>query len=197
MRARAAEVEKGGEDILIDAGERGGGLGGLFTGGRGEFIAEFEHHALGGFFADSGDADERGDFAFANGEDEIGGCNAGKNLDGEGGTDTGDSDELFEEGLFVSGEEAVEREGVFAHVSMDAEADFGAGIGEVGEGGDGDGDVVADAAGFDDGLVGVLFNQRAAEKGDHILQSSTFRRGAAAVWGCGSGIAATLLLGQA
>ena len=74
----------------------------------------------------------------------------------------------FSNSAFSSGcQEAVEREGVFAHVGVDAEPHFGAGVGQVGEGGDRDGDVVAHAAGLHDGLVRMLFDQHAAEGSDH------------------------------
>ena len=46
---------------------------------------------------------------------------------------------------------------VFADVGVDLEAGFGALGGQVGEGGDGDGDVVSDAGALEGGLVGDLW----------------------------------------
>ena len=69
--------------------------------------------------------------------------------------------------FLVLRQEAVERQRIFAHVGMDAQAHLGAGLGQVREGGNRDGDVVAHAARFDDGLVGMLLQQHAAQQSNH------------------------------
>ena len=132
-----------------------------------EFVAELEHHALGGFFADAGYANELLDFVAANGAEEVGGGDAAEDFDGERGTDAADADQLFEEIFFIRREEAVEREGVFANMSVDAEAGLAADAGEMGKGGNGDGDVVTDAANIEDGLVGRFFDQGSAQQRNH------------------------------
>ena len=74
----------------------------------------------------------------------------------------------FSNSAFSSaGEKAVERKRVFANVRVDAQADLGAGAGQVGEGGDRNGHVIADAAGLDDGLVRMLLDQNAAQQSNH------------------------------
>ena len=70
--AGVAEVDQGGEGVVA-----GGAVVGA-TGGGGdgygevvEFVFEFEDYALGGFFADAGDAGEGGVVAGADGGDEA------------------------------------------------------------------------------------------------------------------------------
>jgi hypothetical protein len=50
---------------------------------------------------------------------------------------------------------------------MDVQDGFGAFGWEGGEGGDTDGDVVADTGAFEDGLIGGLREEASAEVGDH------------------------------
>ena len=105
--------------------------------------------------------------AGADGGDEAGGVDAAEDRDGEFGADAGDGEELFEEALFGELGEAEEGELVFADVGVDVEAGLGALAGQGGVGGDGDGDVVADAGALDGDLVGGLCEEGAAEVGDH------------------------------
>ena len=93
---------------------------------------------------------------------------AGENRDRQLGPDAAHADELFEQRLFVLGEKAVERQGILAHVGMDAQPDLRARLRQVREGGDRDGYVIAHAAGFDDGLVGMFLDQQAAQQSDHM-----------------------------
>ena len=79
------------------------------------------------------------------------------------------ADQLFEQRLFVLRQEAVERQRILAHVGVDAQPHLRAGVGQVREGGNRNGDVVAHAARFHDGLVGMLLEQHAAQQSDHKL----------------------------
>ena len=64
---------------------------------RGEFVAEFEDHALGSLFADAGNASQAGDVVVADGSDHFVGGHAAEDGDGELGTDAAHRDQLFEE----------------------------------------------------------------------------------------------------
>jgi hypothetical protein len=168
--AGVAEVDEGGEGVFADGAEaRGVGRGGRGGGGGEvvELVLEFEDDALGGFFADAGDAGESGVVAGADGGDEAGGVDAGEDGDGELGADAGDGEELFEEAFFGELDEAEEGDLVFADVGVDVEAGFGAHGREGGVGGDGDDDVIADAGALDRDLVGGFGEDRSAEVGDH------------------------------
>ena len=63
------------------------------------------------------------------------------------------ADQPLEEGLLGRGQEAEERERVLAHVGVDEQRDLAAGLAEPVEGGERDGDAVADAADVDDDLL--------------------------------------------
>ena len=54
---------------------------------------------------------------------------------------------------------------------MDVQRGLGAFGGQRGEGGDADGDVVADSAGLDDDLAGLFREDASAEMGDHGFKS--------------------------
>ncbi len=169
--AGGAEVDEGADEVEIEVRELGAGIEGDGGGGGAdgdvEFVAEFDDHAFGGFLADAGDAGELGEVAGADGLDEVDGGDAGKGGEGDFGADAGDGDEFFEEEFFFRGEEAVEEHGVFADMHMDAEFGFDAGVGEAGEGGDGDVDFIAHAGAFDDHEVRVFFEHAAAQMGNH------------------------------
>ena len=97
-------------------------------------------------------------FAPSNGVYQIGRSDTGEHLYRKGGADAADADQFFEQRFLIGGEESVERERVFPHVGVDAKANFPADIRQMAEGGNGNGNVVTHAAGFDDGLVGMLFD---------------------------------------
>lgn len=94
--------------------------------------------------------------AGADGGDETTGVDAAEDRDGQFGADAGDGEELFKEALLLSFGEAEEGNLVFADVGVDMERGFGAFAGQSGEGGYADGDVVAYARAFEDGLIGRL-----------------------------------------
>ena len=79
-----------------------------------------------------------------------------KHRDGQLGADAAHRDQFLEQRLFLGAAEAEQRDGVLADVGVDAQPHLGARVRQRGIGGDGNGDVVADAAGFDDGLVGCF-----------------------------------------
>ena len=132
------------------------GTAGVSAAGGREFVAEFEDHALGGLFADAGNASDAGDVVVADGSDHFVGGHAAEDGDGELWTDAAYCDQLFEELFFGGTEESVERDLIFADVSVDVQGDLAAEAGQVRECWNGDGDVVAYAGGFDYGLVGML-----------------------------------------
>jgi hypothetical protein len=166
--AGGTEVKQRGKDILLNGVEGGRGWGGAAGGGYGNhLVAQFEDHAFGGLLAHSRDAYKLFDGAVAKGVDKVGSGEAGENGDGQFGADAGYADELLEHSLFVLGEEAEEGEGVFADVGVDTEAHFGTYVGKAGVGGDGDREIVADASGFHNGLVGVLFEERSTNVSNH------------------------------
>jgi hypothetical protein len=181
--ARAAEILESGEDVAFEVGIGGSGFHDRdrFAGGvdRHELVFEFEDDALGGLFADAGDADETWEVTAADGGDEFGSGEAGEDRDGEFRADAADGDEAFEDGFFFRRGEAEEQECVFANVGVDAKGGGGALVWEGGEGGDGDLDVVADAGSFEDDLVRMLFEDGAAEVGDHKCSLAERGRGVA------------------
>jgi hypothetical protein len=105
----------------------------------------------------------------AEGGDEAIGRKAALDGDGEFGADAADGDEALEDALVVAIEEAVEGEDVFADLGVDVECNFGAFGGERGVGADADGDVVADAGGLHDDLLGLLGEEASTEVRDHAL----------------------------
>ncbi len=167
--ARVAEVDESGECVVGDGAEvRARGRGG---GGEAlqvlELVFEFEDDAFGGFLADAGNLYQRGMVATADGGDEALRGDAAEDGDGELGTDTGDGNQALEETLFIELGEAEECKLVFGDLGEDVQAGFVAFAREGGEGGDGDGDVVANAGALDDGLVRRLGDEDAAEGSDH------------------------------
>jgi len=163
-----AEVDEGGESIVA------GGTMVWTSGGGGdgdgkvvELVFEFEDDAFGGLFADAGDAGEGGVIAGADGGDEAVRADAAENRDSELGTDAADGEEFFKEAFFLLLREAEESELVFTDVRVDMKRGFCAFAGECGEGGDADGDVVADARALDDDLVRSFGEEASAKVGDH------------------------------
>ena len=67
--------------------------------------------------------------------------------------------------------EPEERHRVLAHVRVHPQRDVPSGLGHPVERGDGHLHLVADALHVDDDAVGVLFEQAAAEEGDHDMQA--------------------------
>lgn len=72
--------------------------------------------------------------------------------------------------LFAGGEETVERKGIFAYMSVGEKSDFGVEFTESGEGGEGNGDEIADAADIENDLIGALFEEATAKKSDHRMK---------------------------
>ncbi len=165
--AGGAEIEERGQNVLLNSVEGGCGGGGASGGNGDHFVAEFENHAFGGFLSYTGDADELFDGAVAESVDEIWRGETGKDGNGEFGADSGDADELLEHGLFILGEEAEEGERVFAHVGVDAEANLCADVGQACVGGNGNGEVVTDAACLHNRLGRVFFEERATDESNH------------------------------
>ncbi len=130
--AGVAEVDQGGEGVVAGgavvwaSGGGGDGYGEVV-----EFVFELEDDALGGLFADAGDAGEGGVVAGADGGDEAVGVDAAEDRDGELGADAGDGEELFEEAFFLGLGEAEEGDLVFADVGVDVEGGFGAFVREA------------------------------------------------------------------
>ena len=113
-------------------------------------------------------ADQLIDRAIAYCADEVRRSQAGQNRDRQLGTDTAYRNQSFENRFLFAGQEAEESQRVLANMGVDAKFNFGAGFGERGKCGDGNQDVVADTGGFHNHLVGVLFENLAAEEGYHL-----------------------------
>src|SRR5450755_2344009 len=64
-------------------------------------------------------------------------------------------------------QESVEAERVLANMGVNVERDFRAGRGHFGKGRHADGNVIADAVGFDDGLVRMFRQQRSSKMRNH------------------------------
>ena len=155
--AGVAEVDQGGESVVacgavVWASGGGGDRGGKVV----EFVFQFEDYALGGFFADAGDAGKGGVISGTDGSDEAAGVDAAEDGDGQLGANAGDGEELFEESLLLSFGESEERDLVLADVGVDVKRGLSALVGQRGEGGYADSDVVAYASALEDGLVGRL-----------------------------------------
>src|SRR5579859_419403 len=69
--------------------------------------------------------------------------------------------------FFAGREKTVERERVFANVSVNEQRDFGVKFAERGIGGKRNGNDVADAAHIDEHLVGPFVSEAAAKLSDH------------------------------
>ncbi len=76
-------------------------------------------------------------------------------------------DEALEEPLFFAIEKSEESDLVVRDLGVNVQRGLGAQRGQCRERGDGDGDVVADARGFDDGLAGLFEDELAAQVSDH------------------------------
>ena len=88
--------------------------------------------------------------------DQFRGRHPRQNFDGQGRANSAYVDQFFEQPLLILREKAVERQGVFTDVSVDAQPHLGARIGQMRERRNRDGHVVPYAAGFHDNLVRVL-----------------------------------------
>ena len=119
------------------------------------------------FLPTPGNAHQPIHLAAPDGANQIRRRQAGEHLHRQLGPDAAHPDQLFEQRLFVRREKAVERQRVFANVRVDAQPHLRAGIGQMSERRDRDDDVIADAAGFDDRLVGMLLDQNAAQQSNH------------------------------
>ena len=75
--------------------------------------------------------------------------------------------QLLEELFFSRPQKSIECDLIFAHMSVDVQRDFAAESRQVGKCWNADGDVVADAASFNHGLVGMLGQQSSAKVRNH------------------------------
>jgi hypothetical protein len=69
--------------------------------------------------------------------------------------------------LFTRGDEAVEREGVFANVGVDEKSDFSVEFAEGGVRRERDLDKIANAADIDEHLIRAFFSEASAELANH------------------------------
>jgi len=162
--ALIAEIHESGHDIV---GSRAGGGDRRGGGHIVELVFELDDQALGELLADAGNAGESGVVLSADGLNGTFGIEAAENSDSELGADSADGDEAFEETLFAELEKAEESEDVFANLGVDEERNLGVFCGQSGEGRNADGHVVADAAGFDDGLARLFREEASAEMRNH------------------------------
>src|SRR6266481_7781787 len=69
--------------------------------------------------------------------------------------------------LFARGNKTIEGQGVFAHVGVNQEGDFGVQVAEGGEGGERDLHEVADAADVHEDLIRALVSETSAKLANH------------------------------
>src|SRR5215472_17294920 len=134
-----------------------------------ELVTKLEHHALGGFLADAGNARERTDVVALDRGNHRVRRRAAQDRDRQPGPDAADTDELLKELLLVAMQKAKKRERIFAHVRVDKHRHFCSQRGQCRKSGNADVDFVSDARGLDDDLVGMFGDQLPAKMGDHAL----------------------------
>ncbi len=132
-----------------------------------ELVFEFDDEALGQFFAYAGNARELRVILRADGLHGAIAGEAAEHFDGELGSDAADGDQPLEEALLFALEKTEEGDLIFADLGVDVQRGFRADRRQRRKGGHGDGDVVADASGFNDGLAGLFVDQLAAQVSDH------------------------------
>jgi hypothetical protein len=137
-------------------------------GGGREFVAKLQHHALGGFSADSWNAGEAHEIASTNGGNHFVGGHAAQDLDCQGGADSAYRQQLFEKMFFGEAQESVQAESILANMGVNVKRDFEAGGRHFGKSGNADSDIVTDPVSFDDGLVRMFGEQCSAEMRDHL-----------------------------
>src|SRR5215469_7395698 len=134
-----------------------------------ELVTKLEHHALGGFLADAGNARERTDVVALDRSNHRVRRHAAQDRDRQPGPDAADADQLFKELLLLAAQEAKKRERIFAHMRVDKHRHFHSQRGQCRKGGNADVDFISDARGLDGGLIGMLGDQLPAKMGDHAL----------------------------
>jgi hypothetical protein len=107
------------------------------------------------------------DRARANRSDQVRTGQTAKRRDRELWTDAADADELLKQRLVGRSDKSEQQQRVFPHMRMNIQPHFGSLLRQRRIRRDGDRDVVADAARFDNYLVRVFLKKRAAQMGDH------------------------------
>ena len=97
--ALVAQIDERGDHIFFYGACRHG-TGFCSARGRGEFVAEFEHHAFGSLLADAGNAGEAGEIAIANRSDHFVGGHTAQDFYGQGWANPTDGEQLFEKMFF-------------------------------------------------------------------------------------------------
>jgi len=123
--AQIAEIDERRKHVFFYGIARDGAYCGGWAGRR-KFVAEFEHHALGGFLSDPGDAREASDISSTDSCDHFVGGHSAQNGYGELGADAADGEQLFEKAFFFEAEKSEEAERIFADVRVDVKRDFAA-----------------------------------------------------------------------
>jgi len=72
--------------------------------------------------------------------------------------------------LFPGRRKPLKRKGVFPHMRVDQQSDFGVEIAKCGKRGERHGNQIADAADIENDLIGPFFEQTATEESDHRLK---------------------------
>ena len=138
--------------------------------GGGEFAAQFEHHAFGGFLADAGGGGEAFDVFGGDGGGKLVGAHGGEDAERGFGADAAHFDELAEGVAFAVAAEAEEEVGIFAHDELGVERDGFAHGGQGVEGLHGNVGFVGDAVYVDNDLRGDGFDEFAGELADHGMR---------------------------
>src|SRR5947209_1830517 len=162
-----AQVDEGGDDVLVGGGGGRGGLGQL-GGELAHLVLELQHHALGGLLAHAGDGGEAADVAGGDGAQQVVRRHAGERHPRQARADAGDGDQPLEEELLPLGPEAEQGDAVLAHVGVDEEADgLVAPLLDLVPGREGDVDLVAHAVDVEQPPPGCGLQQLALEVADH------------------------------
>jgi hypothetical protein len=166
--------------LVSQVHERGHRLGGVAAGPRGRrrrrgptllehayLLAELQDDEVRLLLADAGHGDEPARVAVGDRVLQVLGVHAGEHPDRDLRPDRRDLEQEEEERTLGRLEETIELERVLAHVRVHVEVDLHAGIGQAVEGVERGEELVADAPGVDDDLLGRLFEEPAAKTRDH------------------------------
>src|SRR6266851_6313981 len=98
-----------------------------------KLVAKLQHHALGGFLANSRDPGQPCNVVSANGTRHVVCRHAAEDRDPELGPDSAYGDEFLEKLLLLRPTESIQRKLVLAHVRMDVQGNFASHRGELGK----------------------------------------------------------------
>ena len=133
-----------------------------------QFVLQLDNKALRQLFAD---ARNPGKLCMILGTNCLYGAlgrQAAQDLDRQLRSDTAHRDQTLKEPLFLAIEKSEERDLILAHLRVDVQAGLSADAGQSREGRYGNGDVISNAGGVDNGLTRLFVNELAAKMSDHL-----------------------------